>query len=82
VAFTFTGTSFSILYTGGTGYRDMKVYVDDILAGTINQKLSVKTFKARWDYTGQLAPGAHTLKLVFSTSSTTTKGSVDAVIVR
>ena len=83
VTFTFTGQSFSILYTGGSAFRDMKVYVDNVLVGTINQKLSTRTYKVRWDYTGQLAPGTHTLKLVFvTTKATGTKGSIDAVIIR
>ncbi|NWF64722.1 MAG: right-handed parallel beta-helix repeat-containing protein [Chloroflexi bacterium] len=81
--FTFTGKSFSILYTGGSAYRDINVYVDNVLVGTIHQKTGTKTFKMRWDYTGQLSPETHTLKLVFvTTKATGTKGSIDAVIVR
>jgi hypothetical protein len=41
------------------------------------------TYQVRWDYPAQLAPGNHTLKLVFKvTSSTINRGSLDAVIVR
>lgn len=62
----------------------MDVYVDDVLVGTITQKVDTRTYQLRWDYTGQLEPGTHTLKLIFVTTNTTsdTKSSLDAVIVR
>ena len=84
VAFTFTGQSFSILYTGGSAFRKMVVYVDDMQVGVIDEKVSRLSFQQRWNYTGLLVPGTHTLKLVFSTtnSSNKTNGSIDAVIVR
>lgn len=83
VIFTFTGQSFSILYTGGPAFRNMDVYVDDVLIGSIDQRVGTRTFQMRWDYTGQLEPGQHTLKLVFVTNKANkTKGAVDAVIVR
>lgn len=81
---TFEGTSFSVLYTGGPAFRSMDVYVDDVLVGSINQKADGRTYQLRWDYTGQLEPGSHVLKLVFVTDNTSgdTKGSLDAVIIR
>lgn len=84
VMITFEGTSFSVLYTGGPAFRTMDVYVDDVLAGSIDQKTDSRTYQLRWDYTGQLEPGSHVLKLVFVTDNTSgkTKGSIDAVIVR
>jgi hypothetical protein len=82
VTFQFTGTSFSILYKGGPSYRKMDVYIDGILVATIDERHDASTYKARWDYPGQLSPGVHTLKLVFVTTSSSTSGSVDAVIVR
>ena len=82
VTFPFTGQSFSVIYKGGPSYRNMDVYVDGVLVGTINQQHAASTYKARWDYTGQLPLGQHTLKLVFVTTSTQYNGSVDAVIVR
>jgi hypothetical protein len=82
VTFPFTGQSFSIVYKGGPSYRNMDVYIDDLLVATINEKHNASTYKARWDYPGQLSPGQHTLKLVFVTTSSSTNGSVDAVIVR
>jgi hypothetical protein len=78
----FTGRSFSIIYKGGPSYRNMDVYIDDVLVATIDERHEVSTYKARWDYPAQLSPGEHTLKLVFVTTSGTTNGSVDAVIVR
>ncbi|MBL7944117.1 MAG: DNRLRE domain-containing protein, partial [Flavobacteriales bacterium] len=84
VTFTFSGTSFSLLYTGGPAFRSMDVYVDDLLVGKIDQKTDSQTYQLRWDYTGQLEFGPHILKLVFSTDDTTsgTTGSIDAVIIR
>jgi len=37
------------------------------------KRMSVKTFNARWDYADQLSPETHTLKLIFSTTSTSKK---------
>ncbi len=83
VKFTFTGQSFSIIYKGGPSYRSMDVYVDGLLVGTLNENLPVSAYQPRWDYPGQLAAGSHTLKLVFvTTSASSTKGSLDAVIIR
>ena len=82
VTFQFTGQSFSVIYKGGPSYRTIDVYVDDVLAGTIDERHSTSTYKAHWDYPNQLSPGQHTLKLVFVTTSSNTNGSVDAVIVR
>ena len=82
VTFQFTGQSFSLIYKGGPSYRKMDVYIDGVLAATIDERLDLSTYKARWDYPGQLSPGLHTLKLVFVTTSESTNGSVDAVLVR
>lgn len=82
VTFTFTGQSFSILYTGGSAFRSMNVYVDDVLVGSINEKMGSQTYQMRWDYSGQLTPEAHSLKLVFVGKKGNNKGSLDAVIVR
>lgn len=84
VIITFSGESFSILYTGGPAFRKMRVYVDGALVGTINQRRSSGAYQQQWDYPGQLSPGTHTLKLVFVTraGTTNTKGSLDAVIVQ
>jgi len=83
VTLPFTGQSFSIIYKGGITFSKFDVYVDGILVGTLDQKLSTATYQQRWDYPGQLAPGNHTLNLVFKvTSGTIIRGSLDAVIVR
>jgi len=84
VTLNFTGQSFSVLYTSGKEYRTMDVYVDDVLVGSIQERGWRQAFQQRWDYPGQLAPGSHTLKLVFVTSDkrNRTRGSLDAVIVR
>jgi parallel beta helix pectate lyase-like protein/pectate lyase-like protein len=82
VTFQFTGQSFSLIYKGGPSYRKMDLYLDNILVTTIDERFDVSTYKARWDYPGQFPLGQHTLKLVFVTTSSSTNGSVDAVIVR
>lgn len=82
VTLPFTGQSFSIIYKGGPSYRNMDVYIDEALVATINERHDLSTYKARWDYPGQLPPGPHTLKLVFVTTGSSTNGSIDVVIVR
>ncbi len=82
VSFHFTGQSFSIIYKGGPSYRNMDVYIDNVLVATIDQRLDASKYKVRWDYPGHLSPGTHTLELVFVTTGSTTSGSLDAVIIR
>ena len=82
VTFQFTGQSFSVIYKGGPSYRKMDLYLDNVLVATIDERFDVSTYKARWDYPAQFPLGPHTLKLVFVTTSSSTNGSVDAVIVR
>lgn len=81
VTFQFTGQSFSVIYKGGPSYRKLDVYVDGVLVATIDERHDVSTYQVRWDYPGQFPLGQHTLKLVFVTTSSSTNGSVDAVIV-
>jgi parallel beta-helix repeat protein len=81
VKLNFTGESFSILYTSGPSYGKVKVYVDGVLVGTINQKTSAVQYQKRWDYPGQLTPGSHVLKLVISNPANI-YSSLDQVIVR
>jgi hypothetical protein len=79
----FTGQSFSIIYKGGVTFSKLDVYVDGVLVGTLNEKLTTTAYQSRWDYPGQLAYGNHTLKLVFkTTSATVNRGALDAVIIR
>ena len=83
VTFPFTGQSFSIICKGGVTFGKFDVYVDGNLVTTLNEKLSTTTYQKRWDYPGQLALGAHTVKLVFRvTSSVLNRGSLDALIIR
>jgi len=84
IIFKFTGQSFSIIFKGGPSYRKMNVFIDGQLAGAIDQKLATSQYNQRWDYSGQLKSGQHTLKLVFVTNSTSsiTYGSLDAIIIR
>jgi hypothetical protein len=83
VTIPFTGQSFSLLYKGGITFSKFDLYVDNVLVGTLDQKLGAATYQVRWDYPGQLVAGNHTLKLVFKvTSATINRGSLDAVIIR
>jgi len=84
VTFNFTGQSFSILHRSGPEFGKMDVYVDGVLLGSVNERTAKSLFQQRWNYTGQLAPGSHTLKLVFAVSKKSNRinGSIDAVIVR
>ena len=83
VTVPFTGHSFSLIYKGGITFSKFDVYVDDVLVGTLDQKLGAATYQVRWDFPGQLALGNHTLNLVFKvTNANVNRGSIDAVIVR
>lgn len=83
VTFTFTGESFSVLYISDSSFKKIDVYVDDILVGTITDRGKNRRFHQRWDYSGKLEPGVHTLKLVFNLGrSRNSSGTLDAVIVR
>ena len=81
VTFTFTGKSFSVLYTSGPAFGKLDVYIDGVLVGNISENGKTTVYQNRWDYPGQLTLGNHTLKLV-AAGSTNTNGSIDAVIVR
>jgi hypothetical protein len=80
ITLTFTGQTFSILYTAGPKYGRVDVYVDGAPAGTFSQQALKTLYQQRWNYPGQLASGTHTLKLVFN-SAKKAQGSFDAVIV-
>lgn len=78
--FTFTGQSFSILYTAGPKFGNVTVYVDGVKVGTINQRALTNLYRQRWDYAGQLKPGQHVLTLKF-TGPEAKFASLDGVIV-
>jgi hypothetical protein len=80
VTFNFTGQKFTVIYKTGPVFGKVDVYVDGILAGTINQSTSTALFQQKWVYSGTLLAGTHQLKMVFS-SPAGGKGSVDAVSV-
>lgn len=77
VSLSFTGASFSILYTDGANYRQMSVYVDGVLIQTIKRSTSKTIYQKRWDYPGKLSAGTHKVKLVFINGN----GTFDAIIV-
>lgn len=83
VTLSFTGQGFSVLYRSGKSYRAVDVYVDDVLVGTLNQQSGSGAYQQRWDYAVPLAPGNHTLKLVYASGGgDDARVSVDAVIIR
>ena len=81
VEFTFTGTSFSILYSANTNQGTFDVYVDNVLVGNLIEKASERTGQSStWTYKETLTQGPHTLKLVFAGPSRT-YGSFDGLVV-
>jgi len=81
VILSFTGQSFSLIYTAGRGFGKMDVYIDNQLTATLDQKASQNQFQQRWDYQGTLSASQHQPKLIFI-GPDQLKGSIDAVIVR
>jgi hypothetical protein len=81
ITFTFTGQSFSLLYTAGPAFGQVKVYVDGALVQTIDEHESSSIYQRRWNYPKQLTLGKHTIKLV-TVGNGGAKSSLDAVIVR
>jgi hypothetical protein len=75
---SFDGTSFTLFYTLDPSFGGVEVYVDDVLAATINQN-GGPAFQQKWDLPAPLVQGSHTLKLVFAENGV---GSVDAVTAR
>ena len=80
VTFTFTGQSFSILYTANPKYGNVNVYVDGVMAGSFSQQALRTLYQQHWDYPGQLTSGTHELKLVFN-GPKKAQASLDGVIV-
>ncbi len=78
VTFNFTGQSFTIIYKAGPLLGKMEIYVDGRLITTLDQKVSSPTYQKRWRYSGTLATGSHTLKLIL-VGPTDARGSLDAV---
>jgi beta-glucanase (GH16 family) len=78
---SFTGKSFSVLYTSGPAFGKIRAYVDGVLVATINEQTSSKKYQQRWNYSGTLAGGSHTLKLVYIGPSTS-QASLDAIIIQ
>jgi hypothetical protein len=78
VTFTFTGQSFSLIYTSGPKFGKVSIYVDGNLVKTINQNEKKTSYQRRWNYPTQLSLGKHTIKIVVETPN----ASIDAVIVR
>jgi hypothetical protein len=80
VTFTFTGQSFSILFTANPKYGNVVVYVDGILAGSFSQQALRTLYQQHWDYPSQLTSGTHKLKLIFN-GPKNSQASLDGVIV-
>jgi beta-glucanase (GH16 family) len=80
VTFTFTGYTFSVLYTSGKDFGKVDVYVDGVKVGTIDQQAKKDRFQQTWQYKDRLGKGPHELKLVF-TGPKNAQASFDGVIV-
>lgn len=80
VTFTFTGSSFSIVYPSGPGYGNMQVYLDGQRISILNQYSASNIAQNKWTYTGNLSAGKHTLKLV-SASKGGAKVALDAIVI-
>ncbi|HET9906910.1 MAG TPA: right-handed parallel beta-helix repeat-containing protein [Anaerolineales bacterium] len=81
ITMSFTGQSFSLLYTSGDTNGKIDIYVDNVLIGTLDQRTSTVLFQQRWDTSVRFTAGAHQLKLIF-TGPADTRGAIDAVIIR
>ena len=83
VIIPFSGSTFSVIYTAGPEFRNVDVYVDNNFVGTINESTGKLVYRQRWDYSGQLLYGNHSIRLVFAGGrKANIQGSVDAIIVR
>ena len=76
INFSITGQSFSLLYTDGSTYRQMSVYIDGVLVDVIKRSTSTTKYQKRWD-SGTLTNGTHKIQLVFVNAN----GTFDAVII-
>ena len=76
INFSITGQSFSLLYTDGSTYRQMSVYIDGVLVEVIKRSTSTTKYQKRWD-SGMLTNGTHKIQLVFVNAN----GTFDAVII-
>jgi hypothetical protein len=81
VSMTFSGRSFSVLYTKNSAFTKMDVFVDGVLVGTIDQYSATRQLQQKWDLPIALASGTHTLKLVHKGTDTATRVALDAVTI-
>ncbi|MBV6397196.1 MAG: hypothetical protein HFACDABA_02801 [Anaerolineales bacterium] len=71
--FLFTTSGFTLMYQTQAGYSSLKVYVDGVLAGTINQQTTLSTYNQTATFNGY-APGNHSVQFVC-----TGKASIDRI---
>lgn len=76
ITFSITGQSFSLLYTDGSTYRQMSIYVDGVLVDVVKRSTSTTKYQKRWD-SGALSNGVHQIQLVFVNA----RGTFDAVVI-
>lgn len=76
ITFSITGQSFSLLYTDGSTYRQMSIYVDGVLVDVVKRSTSTTKYQKRWD-SGTLSNGVHQIQLVFVNA----RGTFDAVVI-
>ncbi len=71
--FLFNGTGFTLTFTKGSSFGKLKVYVDGVLRGQIDQQNGSTLWKRTWTLSG-LALGHHTVQFV-----ATSKANIDAI---
>jgi hypothetical protein len=64
----FTGSQFSLIYTGNTNRGPLAVYVDGVQVATIDQYTSAVTYQKSWT-SGVLGAGVHRVKFVHAGSA-------------
>ena len=79
-AMTFTGSSFTLLYTTNSTFGNMEVRVDGVLIGAINQYSASRVFNQKWDSPVTFGPGPHTL-LLTHIGPDATRMTVDAITI-
>ncbi|HMB24756.1 MAG TPA: multicopper oxidase domain-containing protein, partial [Anaerolineales bacterium] len=73
--FTFTGSQITLMYSKFSNRGNLAVYVDGVLAGTINEYNATRVWQSTWT-SGNLGAGQHTVTLVHASGSSV---DIDAV---
>lgn len=72
------GIRFTLIFTRGSGYGTLDVYMDGHKIGTVNQNRSRTSSQREWTSPG-IGPGSHTIRLVHASGKNV---NIDAIRVR